>query len=73
MEQQGYFLRSIQSSFASQLLWLAITFGIFYYLMSKVVIPRISGILGVRRDRITRDLDEAQRLKEESDAALGSL
>lgn len=60
------------SSFASQLLWLAITFGIFYYLMSKVVIPRISGILGVRRDRITRDLDEAQRLKEESDAALAA-
>ena len=60
------------SSFASQLLWLAITFGFFYYLMSKVVIPRISGILGVRRDRITRDLDEAQRLKDESDAALAA-
>ncbi|MGB7285382.1 MAG: F0F1 ATP synthase subunit B [Salaquimonas sp.] len=60
------------SSFASQLLWLAITFGIFYYLMSKVVIPRISGILGVRRDRISRDLDEAQRLKDESDAALAA-
>ncbi len=60
------------SSFASQLLWLAITFGIFYYIMSKIVIPRISGILGVRRDRISRDLDEAQRLKEESDAALAA-
>jgi len=60
------------SSFASQLLWLAITFGVFYLLMSKVVIPRISGILGVRRDRISRDLDEAQRLKEESDAAMAA-
>jgi len=60
------------SSFASQLLWLAITFGIFYMLMSRVAIPRISGILGVRRDRIARDLDEAQRLKEESDAALAA-
>lgn len=60
------------SSFASQLLWLAITFGIFYYLMAKVVIPRISGILEVRRDRMSRDLDEAQRLKEESDAALAA-
>ena len=60
------------ASFASQLLWLAITFGIFYLLMSRVAIPRISGILGVRRDRIARDLDEAQRLKEESDAALAA-
>lgn len=60
------------STFASQLLWLIITFGIFYYLMSKVIIPRLSGILGTRRDRIARDLDEAQRLKEDSDAALAA-
>lgn len=57
------------ASFASQLLWLAITFGIFYMLMSRIVIPRISGILEVRRDRISRDLDEAQRLRDEADAA----
>ena len=60
------------TSFASQLLWLAITFGLFYFLMARVVIPRISSILGIRRDRISRDLDEAQRLKEESDAALAA-
>jgi F-type H+-transporting ATPase subunit b len=57
------------SSFASQIFWLAITFGIFYWLMSKMVIPRISSILEVRRDRISRDLDAAQRLKEDADAA----
>lgn len=68
----GVFPPFDSSSFASQLLWLAITFGIFYLLMSRVVIPRISGILGVRRDRISRDLDEAQRLKEESDAAMAA-
>lgn len=58
--------------FASQLLWLAITFGIFYMIMSRVIIPRIAGILEVRRDRITHDLGEAQRLKEESDAAIAA-
>jgi F-type H+-transporting ATPase subunit b len=68
----GLFPPFDSTSFASQLLWLAITFGIFYLLMSRVAIPRISGILGVRRDRIARDLDEAQRLKEESDAALAA-
>ena len=55
--------------FASQLLWLAITFGVFYYIVSNVIIPRLSSILEVRKDRISRDLDEAQRLKSEADAA----
>ena len=55
--------------FGSQLLWLAITFGVFYMIMSRVVIPRLSGILEDRRDRVMRDLDEAQRLSAEADAA----
>lgn len=61
-----------QTTFASQILWLAITFGLFYYLMAKVALPRISSILEVRSDRIATDLDEANRLKEESDAALAA-
>jgi F-type H+-transporting ATPase subunit b len=69
---EGVFPPFDSSSFVSQLLWLTITFGLFYILMAKVVIPRISSILEVRRDRISRDLDEAQRLKEESDAALAA-
>src|SRR5690606_21466156 len=40
------------STFPSQLLWLAITFGLFYLFLKKVVLPRIGGILEVRRDRI---------------------
>ena len=57
------------ASFASQLLWLAITFGVFYLLMARIAIPRISSILEVRRDRISQDLDEANRMREEADAA----
>ncbi|MCB1456323.1 MAG: F0F1 ATP synthase subunit B [Nitratireductor sp.] len=57
------------ASFASQLLWLAITFGVFYLLMARVAIPRISSILEVRRDRISQDLDEANRMRDEADAA----
>ena len=49
-----------------------ITFGIFYYLMSRVALPRISSILEMRSDRIAQDLDEASRLKDESDAALAA-
>jgi F-type H+-transporting ATPase subunit b len=58
--------------FASQLLWLLITFGAFYLLMSRVLLPRIGGILEDRRDRIARDLDQADRLKQQSDDAITS-
>src|SRR5690606_7845773 len=58
--------------FPSQLLWLAITFGLFYLFLQRVVMPRIGGILEVRRDRIAQDLDQAARLKDEADAAVAA-
>lgn len=68
----GVFPPFDSSTFASQLLWLAITFGLFYMLMSKVIVPRIGGILEHRRDRIAQDLDEANRLKDEADNAIAA-
>ncbi|MCJ8517599.1 F-type H+-transporting ATPase subunit b [Pseudorhizobium tarimense] len=58
------------STYPSQLLWLVITFGLFYLLMQKVLVPRVGGILEQRHDRIAQDLDEASRLKAEADAAV---
>jgi F-type H+-transporting ATPase subunit b len=60
------------SYFPAQLLWLAITFGLFYIFMKRVVLPRIGGILEVRRDRIQTDLDQAAGLKGEADAAVAA-
>jgi len=60
------------TTFASQLLWLAITFGIFYWIMKNVAMPRIAGILEDRKDRIAGDLSEANRLKDETDAAIAA-
>jgi F-type H+-transporting ATPase subunit b len=59
-------------TFASQLVWLAITFVILYVMAWKIALPRIGGILEARRERIEGDLAEAQRLKTESDAALAA-
>jgi F-type H+-transporting ATPase subunit b len=58
------------STFGSQLLWLAITFGALYFLMSRVALPRIGEILEVRRDRIEGDLAEADRLRQKTDQAI---
>lgn len=56
-------------SFGGQLLWLAITFGALYLLMSRVALPRIGGILETRRTRIEGDLKEAERLRQETEKA----
>jgi len=55
--------------FASQLFWLALAFGAFYYFMSKKALPQIGSILENRRERIAGDIAQANRMKEEADAA----
>lgn len=60
------------NTFAPQLVWLAITFGALYLIMSRTILPRIGSVLEERRDRIQRDLDEAGRMKVETDAALAA-
>jgi F-type H+-transporting ATPase subunit b len=59
-------------TFASQLVWLAITFAMLYLLASRIILPRIGGIIEARQHRIDNDIAEAQRLKAESDAAIAA-
>ncbi len=58
------------TSFPSQLFWLAVSFITLYLLMAKLVLPRIGDILEERQRRITDDLDMAERLKAETEAAI---
>ena len=66
----GVFPPFDQTTFASQLLWLVITFGLFYLIIQKVIVPRIGGILESRAARISADLDQAARMKADADAAV---
>jgi F-type H+-transporting ATPase subunit b len=71
-ERGGKFPPFDSHTFASQLLWLALTFIALYLLMSRVALPRIGSILEARRRHIDGDLADAQRLKGESDAAIAA-
>ena len=56
-------------TFASQLFWLAIAFAALYLLVSRLVLPRVGGIIDARAKQIDDDLSEAQQFKEAADAA----
>lgn len=60
------------TTFASQLLWLAVAFVLLYWLMARVAIPRIAAILAERRGRIAGDIEAAERSKAESEAAIAA-
>jgi F-type H+-transporting ATPase subunit b len=59
-----------KDTFASQLVSLVIAFVALYLIVSKIVLPRVGGLLDERQNAIEGDLAAAQRLKDESDAAL---
>jgi F-type H+-transporting ATPase subunit b len=56
-------------NFPSQILWFVIAFGLLYYLMSKVALPRMAAIIQSRADRIDQDLKAAHKMREEAIAA----
>lgn len=60
------------SSFAGQLFWLVISFVILYLVISRIAVPKISGVLADRQSRIKGDLDEAAGAKRASEAALAN-
>ncbi|MEO0882201.1 MAG: hypothetical protein AAFY34_05670 [Pseudomonadota bacterium] len=55
--------------YPSQLFWLFISFGGLYFVMSRIVLPRLSNNLERRSDTIADDLDEAAKLNEQAEEA----
>jgi len=58
------------SFFSSHLFWLMLSFAVFYFLMARIVLPRIGSAIEERGARIGADLARAVSLKEEADAAM---
>jgi F-type H+-transporting ATPase subunit b len=59
-------------TFIPQLFWLALTFGLLYLLVKRLVLPRVGAVIDERRERIERDLAKAESLKVETEQALAS-
>jgi hypothetical protein len=57
-------------TFVPQLVWLALTFGLLYVLLKRFALPRVGGVIKERQDRIRGDLDQAEKLKAETEQAL---
>jgi F-type H+-transporting ATPase subunit b len=58
------------STIASQLVSLAIAFVALYLIVSRIALPRVGSVIDARQNVIEGDLADAQKLKDESDAAL---
>ena len=55
------------ATFTGQIFWLIICFGILYYCISRIIIPRIFSIVDARRQRIKIDSGFATALQEKID------
>ena len=54
----------------SQIFWLIITFGILYVVLSKLILPKISANLELRKLQILDNIEAADKQREESEIKL---
>ena len=54
----------------SQIFWLTLTFGILYIVLSKLILPKISANLELRRSQISDNIEAAEKQREESEIKL---
>ena len=54
----------------SQIFWLTLTFGILYIVLSKLILPKISANLEVRKSQIQENIEAAEKQRENSESKL---
>ena len=54
----------------SQIVWLILTFGILYIVLSKLILPKISNNLESRKSQILENIETAETQREESEKKL---
>ena len=51
----------------SQIFWLTLTFGMLYLLLSKLILPKISKNLEIRKSQILENIEAAEKQRKESE------
>ena len=54
----------------SQIFWLTVTFGILYLILSKIILPKISSNLELRKSQIQENIEVADKQREDSESKL---
>jgi len=54
----------------SQIFWLIITFGVLYVILSKLILPKISANLELRKLQISDNIEAADKQRKESESKL---
>ena len=54
----------------SQIFWLTLTFGTLYVVLSKLILPKISANLELRKSQIQENIESAEKQRESSEAKL---
>ncbi len=57
----------------AQVVWMAIIFGLLYYLLARYALPQVAAVIDDRTHRISSDLDSARAAKAQSDAAIAEI
>jgi F-type H+-transporting ATPase subunit b len=57
-------------TFPSQIVSLLVAFVALYVIVSRLALPKVGGVIDARQKAIDTDLSDAQRLKDESEAAM---
>ena len=60
-------IAQIGEIFGSQLFWLAIVFGLIFFVVGLGMMPKIQSTVDARNDRIAADLEQAQKARENAD------
>jgi F-type H+-transporting ATPase subunit b len=55
------------TTFAGQIFWLVLSFGLLYLLVSRVILPKFISIVDQREDLIAQDIRAAKELQKEID------
>ena len=54
----------------SQIFWLTLTFGFLYIILSKIILPKISANLELRKSQIQENIEAADKQREDSESKL---